>query len=297
MEKINWKNGKTPINQTNLNGMQDNIEKACVAVSPTQPTTNENVWIKKGKNLYNFKNAYITGTSSQNIGLIYRDTIEGQDYTFSANNYSWITIKTYNSSNQIIRTLGNTEDTKNITITIQDTEAYMELIFFSGLNNLNSINSVDFTEVQLEQGTAATDYEPYIEKEIYVKNENGVFERFYSESEDSGVLNLTETGESYAYIKYRKVGKMVQVNSPWYSETGINIPAYGEVLLGTLPQGYEPTNKLNIPIYSKNKNNITSTNCLVSIGTDGKIKIVNSSSIDANNIVAINFNTTYMINE
>lgn len=34
-----------PINADNLNEMQSNIEESCVAVSPTQPTTNEKVWI------------------------------------------------------------------------------------------------------------------------------------------------------------------------------------------------------------------------------------------------------------
>ena len=34
-----------------LNTMQSNIEESCVAVSPTQPTTGEKVWIQKGKNL------------------------------------------------------------------------------------------------------------------------------------------------------------------------------------------------------------------------------------------------------
>lgn len=56
MEKFNWINGETALNDENLNAMQEGIEKSCVAVSKTQPTTNENVWIKKGKNLFN-KNA------------------------------------------------------------------------------------------------------------------------------------------------------------------------------------------------------------------------------------------------
>jgi hypothetical protein len=56
MNKINFQNGITPLNDTNLNQMQANMEKAGVVVSPTEPTTNEKVWIQKGKNLFNIKN-------------------------------------------------------------------------------------------------------------------------------------------------------------------------------------------------------------------------------------------------
>ncbi|MBQ4123560.1 hypothetical protein IJD44_07585 [bacterium] len=170
-----------------------------ISISPTQPTSNESVWIKKGKNLYNPKNAYITGTLSQNIGLIYSNIKVGQTYTFSANNYSWVSIKAYNSSNQIIRELGNTETTKNVTITIQDTEVYIELMFFSGVNNLNSINNVDFTKVQLEQNLTATDFEEFVEEKILIKNNAGIFEE-YSDVAISPVMPT----QGKVWIKNRK---------------------------------------------------------------------------------------------
>lgn len=50
MEKINFQdlpNTDTPIKASTLNTMQSNIEESCVAVSPTQPETNERVWIQK----------------------------------------------------------------------------------------------------------------------------------------------------------------------------------------------------------------------------------------------------------
>ena len=117
----------TPINAENLNQIKDKL----VVVSSTEPTgdNREKVWTQKGKNLYNPQNAYVTGNLSQNIGLIYRDIKVGQPYTFSATNYSWVSVKTYNSANELIREVGNTELTKEVTITIQDTEVYVELLY------------------------------------------------------------------------------------------------------------------------------------------------------------------------
>lgn len=311
----------TPITAENLDKLNN------VVISPTEPTTGEEVWIKKGKNKFNANELFldqtnhVTNNNSTNKLSIttngnygysrYKLTIPNEylnkEVSISFNGVSTInksqnnirnTIyisSTPDESGDIMTQLLTTTKTKySIKFTPNSQEIYITL--YGTLSDYSTIMTIEMSEIQLELGEP-TEYEEYIEKEIYVKNENGVFERFYREDEDSGVLKLTETGESYAYIKYRKVGKMVQVNSPWYSETGINIPAYEKVLLGTLPQGYKPTNELNIPIYSKDKNNITSTNCLVSIGTDGKIKIVNASSTDANNIVAINFNTMYIVNE
>lgn len=154
-----------------------------VAVSPTEPTTNEKVWIQKGKNLYNPKKAYVSGNLSQNISLIYRNVKTGKTYTFSATNYSWVTIKTYNSSNELIREVGSTEFTKDVTITIQDTETYVELIFYSGLTNLTSTSGIDFTGVQLEKSSTVTEYEAYVDKKIHTKNDNGVYEEFVNQTE------------------------------------------------------------------------------------------------------------------
>ena len=54
MDKIIFKNNQEPaLNETNLNLLQDNMEKAGVIVSATEPTTGEKVWIQKGKNLVN----------------------------------------------------------------------------------------------------------------------------------------------------------------------------------------------------------------------------------------------------
>ena len=59
MDKINFQNGVTKVNADTFNTFQNNVEKSAVVVSPTQPATNEKVWFKKGKNLFN-KNNFVS---------------------------------------------------------------------------------------------------------------------------------------------------------------------------------------------------------------------------------------------
>lgn len=47
------------------------------------------------------------------------------------------------------------------------------------------------TDIQLEQGTTATTYEPYVEDKIYIKNNNDVYEEFIKKQEE--VYSTTET--------------------------------------------------------------------------------------------------------
>lgn len=109
--------------------------------------------------------------------------------------------------------------------------------------------------------------------------------------EDSGWKELTETGESYAHIKYRKIGKMLEINSNWYSETGISVNAYGELLLGTLPEGFRPSKGIVLPIMCKNNLNVIINACNVKINTNGTIQISNLTGSAASNICVIWFHT------
>ena len=47
MKRINFQNGITKVNDETFNAFQNNIEESAVIVSPTEPTTNEKVWLKK----------------------------------------------------------------------------------------------------------------------------------------------------------------------------------------------------------------------------------------------------------
>ena len=120
MDKINWTNGQTPLNQTNLNQMQTNIEKSAVAISSTQPNTGEKVWIKKGKNLLNknkLQNGAITANStdsaldpnSRAYTTEWIECLSNKSYTLSNGNRNRWQFK--NSSGVITFASGNTVTT------------------------------------------------------------------------------------------------------------------------------------------------------------------------------------------
>lgn len=109
-------------------------------------------------NLYNPKEAYIIGAFNQDIALNYYYDLEvGETYTFSTT-HPWTAINVYDSSDNKIRTYGNSENSYSQTVTIQNGDSYLVLVFNAG--NYTDINTYDFTGVQFQKGNA-TSYEPY----------------------------------------------------------------------------------------------------------------------------------------
>lgn len=113
-------------------------------------------------NLYNPKEAYIIGAFNQDIALnYYYNLTPGETYTFSTP-HSWTSINVYDSSDNKIRTYGNSENSYTQTVTIQPGDSYLVLVFNAG--NYTDINSYDFTGVQFQKGTISTSYEPFGEE-------------------------------------------------------------------------------------------------------------------------------------
>lgn len=199
----------TPRNAENLNKLNN------VVISSSEPNTGEEVWIQKGKNLYNPSNAYVTGASGQNISIII-DVLPNTTYTFSIGSYTWGEAKEYDASGTLLNSYGGTETSKIITFTTASTTKYVELPFYSGVSNID-INAIDFTQIQFEQGSNATDYEAYVDKKIFVKNNNDTYEEFINISDikkvsnevilydntsgASGDITLNETSANFKYIE------------------------------------------------------------------------------------------------
>lgn len=176
MKKINFKDlplAETPINSNNLNLLQDNIEKSCVIVSPTEPTTNEKVWIQHSKNLFNKDNYNLDyqGYVAFNLKLEL-----GKTYTLSSNKPLYVA------------KFSNTADQNNDNVGPQKWGEFTSWTFIAGdnvnnfLNNQvflgvvsgklsTNINDFDDYNIQIEEGSTATEYEKYIEKKIYVNGE------------------------------------------------------------------------------------------------------------------------------
>ena len=112
-----------------------------------------------GKNLYNPSEAFIDGKSLQNVS--YSISVKpNQSYTFYPNGKTWVTAILYNKNDNETRILGNSATSKIVTFTPFNNEVKAILTYFSGSNN-NVIDNIDFTGVQLEEGTQPTPYEPY----------------------------------------------------------------------------------------------------------------------------------------
>lgn len=184
---------KTPINSSNLNEMQSNIEKSVVIISATEPTTSERVWIKKSKNLFNKDNIILDyrlgsdGLEISHSGYFASEFIEVQENVNYVTNYE-ITAATrriafYDSNKAFI-----SDNTSSKTFVTPANTCYLRL---AGEQTL-------LDTAQLEQGTTSTSYEAYIEPKIYLKSENGVFEEYVKKTKTKTIWQgvLYETNSS-----------------------------------------------------------------------------------------------------
>lgn len=63
---------------------------------------------------------------------------------------------------------------KSTTITTSNTAKYLRCY----CHNISEITDKTLPNIQIEQGSTATAYEAYIEPEIYIKNNNNIYEKF-----------------------------------------------------------------------------------------------------------------------
>jgi hypothetical protein len=205
--------GSVPLNRISNQG--DNSEfntystqylnsKFC-AISPTQPVNGEEVWIKTGKNIFNHNNLDVVGWLSQNgtefsfDDMFYYSEIKirksfevGVPYTYSftIKEQSRATVATvvywYKDGEYLERNVDTfTPGRYYITLAPEKEVSSVDIRFFR-LNNNTTPRTGKVDEIQIERGDQMTDYEPYIEKSIYVRNVSGNYDEVYHEGpEDS----------------------------------------------------------------------------------------------------------------
>ena len=151
------------------------LSKAEVYVGAEEPTAGEKVWFRKGKNKFNtndktngylnINGSFTSATDWTCSGFI---EINSNKYILSANTTARRVIWCeYDGSMNIIGTRHEVAYGNPIAIVSVNTK-YIRVCFNDGTA----------TDIQLEQGTTATTYEPYVEDKIYIKNNNGVYEEF-----------------------------------------------------------------------------------------------------------------------
>lgn len=176
MQKINFENlpsTNTPINATNLNQMQTNMEESGVVISSTKPNTNEKVWIQKGKNLFN-KNNITPDMSYVNDG-----TITTLLDAFIQESY----IPVESSTNYIFSTASSLVDVENGRTVIMEYDSNYNFVkrniaVYSGTMAITTASNTKYVRLcgssigldtyQFEQGGTRTSFEAYVEKKIYV---------------------------------------------------------------------------------------------------------------------------------
>ena len=196
-----------------------------IIVSPTEPTTGEEVWLQKGKNLFNEQ--IITNIAINQSGTFLNTTgsnlqkfvcSSGETFTLKA------TFASVNVDNILFMIFfdgqGNMLERYPIanqaTITMTHTAPANTAYMYDGHYIIKP------TTIQLEYGSTATTYEPYIDKKIYTKNDNGVYEEFYNESEmnkETYSTNETRIGTWINNKKlYRKVFEVTPTTTDWNYE-------------------------------------------------------------------------------
>lgn len=180
-----------------------NAPEKWLLVGTTAPTDGRRVWFSKGKNLLDY-NSFVKGRINSSTGQIeyannvssvtitsnsitYTSTqawnngvtsgfipIKQGEYIYKIKNASlkvFVYIDYYDSSYNFISRYGdkiiNADEETTWLINFTNTSAkYIRLHYEMGF-----ANTITLTEAQLEQGTTATTYEPYVEKSINVDDE------------------------------------------------------------------------------------------------------------------------------
>ena len=222
----------------------------------------------RGKNLFN-KNAVLKNCELLNNGAdvgynilwFVSDYIEVEPntiYYLSGNRTGGTTNAFYDENKTFISYVSKI--TGDIT-----TPSNAKYIRFNG--RLSEIDN----NIMLEQNSTATSYEAYVEKEILVKNGNGVFEEFYNENnfvkdKDTDWIEINNV------ISYKKSGKMVTVKG--YSTNNVQLIANDYKAVATLPEGVRPKRMLAFPWTRIGEGSVG----IAKVNTNGTIELYSTSA-------------------
>lgn len=241
----------TPRSAENLNKLNN------VVISPTEPTTGEEVWIQKSKNLFNINNLTVEdGVVDKELGTItvnrydntvYEtleqlapDLVAGKTYTLNAKTTSSNAPYIYLHGSETTWSFGTSR-----TLTSEEINNRMNIY-----GVYDTTDTVVISEFQIELGDTATSYEPYVDKKIHTKNDNGVYEEFYDEeslnwkkaiNNNNGTMTIPINWNNLKEISIKVLGNdgvsCAYITIPkeqWYDngETPIKAPCFNDT--GTL---------------------------------------------------------------
>ena len=239
--------GNTPLSSYNLNKMQSEIIEDGIIVSPTEPTADRRkVWFQKGKNYINENllkmetvngvtcsiadgKIVFNGTATNNSCFRIPIFLKKGNYVFSWYGKHVASHFTFrNQNNEYITTLELPEGGDNKILTVTTDDEY-SICLNINKDKAYTASNTSFN-VQLEQGTEATDYEAYVNNTVYVKNDNDEYEEFVKKEEEriSTIENNLNT------VKNKIDTKVSGVKLLWGKELKFNLysPQQALVLVG-----------------------------------------------------------------
>lgn len=249
--------GAVPLNR--ISNQKDNSElntystqylnNKLVYVGLEQPTDGEEVWIQKGKNLL-----YTSYDENNKLSI----TATKDDYYIHTNYNCYLEEgKTYAVSFESDGEGGGQAGTDTVQIWLLKDNEYTYKYSFSSkamtftpeasgyyylrFDVNKNATTHSFWNIQVEQGTTATSYESYVDKKIFLKNDNGNYEEMINASEVNVLIPrkiYPSFNWDYIYttdLQYTcfKVGRMVFLN---IHTMGFHVsPENGATIISNLP--------------------------------------------------------------
>lgn len=232
------------------------------------------------RNLYNKNNSYIIGAQNQDIANDI-SLKPNTDYCFNTGK-TWTQATLFNASGEVTRVIGGTETTDSIQFTTTLNEVKGKFQFYAGAGT--DTETYDFTGIQLEKGTSATNYTPYLnmqelEKKTRITSENIAINDFFTSS--------TKTITDYSIVKTGNIINIQRMVIP-------SIPKGGTENIAQVNPKYKPKGGKPIRILASVGGG-SSINGILFIDSDGTIDI--STNVETANLTAYIFNATYIIDE
>lgn len=203
MKTINFENlpsTNTPINSTNLNELQDNIQETLIAVQNDTTTNNERIWVKKSKNLFNMNEpdlltGYLDGDgnyiSSSDERTLYIECEPNTTYTISKVKSARFIASTFSKVPSSGSTQNATRSVSGTTLTITTTSNDKYLLVFYYHSSQDTLSEWDIrSSIQIEVGSTPTAYELGSSHSVLVNRGNGN-EKIY-DSENTELYSTRE---------------------------------------------------------------------------------------------------------
>lgn len=165
------------------------LSKSEVYVGPEEPTTGEKVWFRKGNNLLDkskfiFNKSLNTDTGTVNVSTsgnwyAIEEYIDFKQYAGKTVSLSSrLTVAFYDSNKKYISSIVARINPTGI---VPTNAVYIRADVYKDYYDV----------VQLEIGNTPTEYQPYVEPQIFIKNSNGVYEEFITNNVISGQVTAT----------------------------------------------------------------------------------------------------------